>query len=129
MSVEAIKDFLGIEPMMDGVVNPDSLFPFFLQSKTLGYELSVDIGEKVFSVSAHPELPFGYNSLFEIHVEFDRLQIELEPEFYGDQKILVCRKDYPEEENFKTLMIMKWDDGELSIWPSYVRLEARGKNN
>ena len=129
MSVAAITDFLGIEPMTEGVVNPGSLFPFFLQSKTLRYELSVDIEEKVFSVSAHSELPFGYNSVFEIHVEFDRIQIELEPEFYGDQKILVCRKDYPEEENFKTLMIMKWNDGELSIWPSYVRLEARGKNN
>tara|TARA_R110002096_G_scaffold434898_1_gene658641 strand:+ start:3699 stop:4088 length:390 start_codon:yes stop_codon:yes gene_type:complete len=129
MSVTAIKDFLGIEPITEGVVNPESVFPFFLQSKSLRYELTVDIGEKVVSVSAHPELPFGYNSLFEIHVEFDRIQIELEPEFYGDQKILVCRKDYPEEKNFKTLMIMKWDDGELSIWPSYVRLKARGKNN
>ena len=42
MSVAVITDFLGIEPMTEGVVNPGSLVLFFLQSNTLRYELSID---------------------------------------------------------------------------------------
>lgn len=123
MPVDVIKEFLGVEPQLEGVVKPDKYKPFYYESKNLKYEIALDIEEKSMSISADFELPFGYRSLYEIYVEFDRIQIEKEPTPYGDRKILVCRKDYPNAENFKTLMIIKWDDNELSVWPSCHKLE------
>jgi hypothetical protein len=119
MSVDAIKDFLGIEPQLEGVVSPEIHKPFYYESEKLKYQINLDLKEKNISISADFEFPFGQNSLYEIYVEFDRIQIEKESKAYGERKILVCRKDYPNAENFKTLMIIKWDDNELSVWPSY----------
>lgn len=124
MPVDEIKEFLGVEPILEGVVNPKQFKPFHYESKKLKYEFHLNIEDKCLHVSADFEVPFGYKSLYEIAVEYDRINIETEPEFYGQQKILVCRKDYPEFTDFKTLMIMKWDDGELSVWPNYIKPNA-----
>ena len=121
MPVVVIQEFLGVPPLLDGVVSPEKHKPFHYISEKLKYDLYLDLEEKNISISAAFEEPFGYNSLYEISVEFDKVQIETEPQFYGERKILVCRKDYPNAENFKTLMIIKWDDGELSVWPSYYK--------
>ena len=121
MPVEVIQEFLGVGPLLDAVVCPEKHKPFHYSSEKLKYDLYLDLEEKSISISAAFEEPFGYNSLYEISVEFDRVQLETEPNFYGDRKILVCRKDYPNAENFKTLMIIRWDDGELSVWPSYFK--------
>ena len=43
------------------------------------------------------------------------------PCFYGDKKILVCRKDFDFEKNMKTLMIMRWPNNELLVWPNYIQ--------
>jgi len=121
MPVEVIQEFLGVSPLLDGVVSPEKHKPFHYLSEKLKYDLYLDLEEKSISISAAFEEPFGYNSLYEISVEFDKVQIETEPQFYGEKKILICRKNYPNAENFKTLMIIKWDDGELSVWPSYYK--------
>ena len=121
MSVEIIQEFLGVSPHQDGVLYPEKHKFFRYISDKLKYDIYLDLEEKSISISAAFEEPFGYNSLYEISVEFDKVQIETEPEFYGDRKILVSRKDYPNAENFKTLMIIKWNDGELSVWPSYFK--------
>lgn len=124
MPVDTIKEFLGVEPQLQGLVRPEILKDFFYESNNLKYEIFLDIEKKIFSISADFNLPFGYSSLYEIYVEFDRIKIEKEPTPYGDRKILVCRKDYPNAENFKTLMIIKWDDKELSVWPNYYIRES-----
>jgi hypothetical protein len=121
MPVNVIKEFLGVEPQLEGLVSPEKHKVFYYKSEKLKYEIWLDIEEKNINISADFEVPFGGRSLYEISVEFDRLMIETEPEFYGNRKILVCRKDYPNAENFKTLMIMKWDSNELSVWPNYYR--------
>jgi hypothetical protein len=122
MLVDAIKEFLEVEPQTEGLVYPEKHKVFYYKSEKLKYEILLDLEEKSISISADFEHPFGGRSLYEISVEFDRVLIETEPEFYGNRKILVCRKDYPKAENFKTLMIMKWDSNELSVWPNYYRL-------
>jgi hypothetical protein len=81
----------------------------------------VNIEENTFSISGDFDLPFGYDSIFEIYVEWDRICLETEPLFYGDKKILACRKDYDFEKNLKTLMIMRWPNNELSVWPNYIQ--------
>jgi hypothetical protein len=121
MSVEVIQEFLGVAPLLEGVVYPEKHKPFHYSSERLKYELFLDLEEKCISISAAFEEPFGYNSLYEISVEFDRVQLETELSFYGGRKILVCRKNYPNAENFRTLMIIRWDDEELSVWPSYFK--------
>ena len=121
MTVEVIQEFLGVEPLLDGVVSPEKHKPFHYSSDKLKYDMHLNLEEKSISISAAFEEPFGYNSLYEISVEFDKVELETEPKFYGNRKILVCRKDYPNAENFKTLMIIRWDDGELSVWPSYFK--------
>ena len=121
MPVEVIQEFLGVEPLLDGVISPEKHKPFHYSSDKLKYDMHLNLEEKSISISAAFEEPFGYNSLYEISVEFDKVELETEPKFYGDRKILVCRKDYPNAENFKTLMIIRWDDGELSVWPSYFK--------
>ena len=105
MSVEIIQEFLGVSPHQDGVLYPEKHKFFRYISDKLKYDIYLDLEEKSISISAAFEEPFGDNSLYEISVEFDKVQIETEPEFYGDRKILVSRKDYPNAENFKTLMM------------------------
>ncbi len=121
MPVEIFKEFLGITPLLDGVINPEKHKPFHYSSERLKYEIYLDLEEKSISISAAFEQPFGYNSLYEISVEFDKVLLETESKLYGERKILVCRKNFPNAENFKTLMIIKWDDGELSVWPSHFK--------
>ena len=84
------------------------------------YSLIVDTRTRTFSISGDPKHPFGFSSLFEIGVQFDRVALETEPMFYGDRKILVFRKDYESHKNFKNMMIMKWPEGELSVWPNSI---------
>jgi len=118
VSFEAIEKFLSVKPDQDGVVSPEKHICFYFKGRNLNYAIFLDLEEKLLSVGSGFTEPFGYDSIFEVVVEWDRILIETEPECYGDQEILVCRKDYPEFENYKTLMVMKWPNGELSIWPS-----------
>lgn len=119
-SIKAISEFLGCSPIDEGVVDPLNNKFFRYEGEKLIYDIWVNFEDKYISVSGDHEDPFCYKSLFEISAEFDRIQIETEPEFYKDQKILVCRKDYKNFNNFKTLMIMKWNNSELSIWPNLI---------
>ncbi len=107
-----------------GVVDPDRMKIFRFEAGRLQYEIDVDLEGNTFSISGDFTNPFAFNSLFEIYVPFDRIAIETESRFYGDQKILVCRKDYPNRPNFKTLMVIKWPDSELSVWPSQCVLNV-----
>lgn len=70
------------------------------------------------TISGDLLIPFSDKSLYEICVLFDRVSIEKETQFYGERNILVFRKDYENNKNFKSLMIVKWDNNELSVWPS-----------
>jgi len=128
MSITAITEFLGCEPIEEGVIEPDRNKSYYYKSEKLLYALHVNVEEKTFSVSGDFEQPFGFSSLFEVYVEWDSINIETEPECYGDQQILVCRKDYASSPDHKTLMIMKWPNGELSIWPSMSMCNDVKKN-
>lgn len=118
MDYKAIEEFLGVEPDQEGVVSPERHICFYYKGEKLNYAIFIDLEEKLLSIGGGFNEPFGYDSVFEVAVECDRVVIEIEPQFYGDQQILVCRKSYPEFENYKTLMVMRWPNGELSIWPS-----------
>ena len=78
MPVEIIQEFLGVSPHQDGVVYPEKHKFFRYISEKLKYDIYLDLEEKSISISAAFEEPFGYNSLYEISVEFDKVQIETE---------------------------------------------------
>lgn len=120
MAVKSIEEFLEVKHDTDGMVDPDSNKHFSYFSEKLKYEIWLNLKERSISISADFNMPFGYSSLVEVSAKFDQIKIETEDEFYGDQKILVCRKNYEDYPNFKTLMIMRWPNGELSIWPNSI---------
>lgn len=122
--IEQLSQYFNCQPIVEGVVEPDRIKIFRFEAGRLRYEVTVDLVDNVFSISGDFTNPFAFNSLYEIYVSFDRIAIETESRFYGDQKILVCRKDYPSRPNFKTLMIIKWPDSELSVWPSQCVLDV-----
>lgn len=107
MGYQAIEEFLGVKPDQDGVVHPDRHVCFYYQGPKLNYAIFLDLEERLFSIGGGFNEPFGFDSIFEVAVEWDAISIETEPQCYGDQKILVCRKSYPEFQNYKTLMVMK----------------------
>ncbi len=115
---KAITQFLGCEPETEHFDNPSRHISWYYEGANLKYELMLDRQAKTVSVSGDFMHPFSATSLYEICILYDRVAIETEPTFYGDQKILVFRKDYEGNENFKCLMIMKWGNGELSVWPN-----------
>jgi len=119
--MDSITEFLGCEPIEEGLSEPDKMQYYYYEGEKLKYEIYINLEDKYLTLGADFNFPFGGNSLFEVAVDFDRINIETEPKCYGEQKILVCRKDYPEFENFKTLMIMKWENRELSVWPNCMR--------
>ncbi len=121
MPVDIIKEFLGVEPVLEGVTDPEQHKFFRYESERLRYEIHLNLEGNNLHISADFEYPFGFKSLYEIAVEYDRINIETESEFYDNQKVLVCRKDFPDVNNFKTLMIMKWGNAELSVWPNYIK--------
>jgi len=119
LSVEdEISQFFGCEPDIERSHDLSRHISWCYESKHLKYELMLDRNAKTVSVSGDYIHPFSDRSLYEICLLYDRMAIETEPEIYRDQKILVFRKDYEGEKNFKCLMIMRWDDGELSVWPN-----------
>jgi hypothetical protein len=117
--VQAISQYFGCEPKQEGIVEPENSKAFFFEVGTLKYQIYLDLVGRMFSISGDPEFPFTGNSLYEVYVPFDRIAIETEPMFYGSQSILVCRKDFTTEPNFKTLMIVKWSDTRISVWQNY----------
>ena len=127
--IETITNFLGLEPESENIQKPSgTYYSFFYIGIKLKFGLLLDLENKILSISADFDYPFDFSSLFEINVEWDRISIEYEPQFYTNQKILVCRKDYESENNFKTLMIVKWRDGELSIWPNSPKCKDINQN-
>lgn len=115
---EAITMFLGCKPQAEHFVDPARNVSWCYEGKCLKYEVILDRKAKTVNVSGDFVHPFSATSLFEICILFDRVAIETEPLFYGDKKILVFRKDYECHKDFKCLMIMRWENGELSVWPS-----------
>lgn len=118
MDISPITEFLGIEPDQEGLVEPDKFKRWFYQGEKLVYELNIDLDEKRVAVSGDLSYPFANNSLYEVYLHFDQFALETEPQFYGEQNILVFRKNYSGKNNAKVLMIMRWPNGELSVWPS-----------
>jgi len=116
--IRRISDYLGCQPDQEVVTRPDVVKYFHFEGGGLKYELYVNLEENLIQISGDFAFPFAADSLFEITATFDRITVETEPHCYGDQKILVCRKDYPDRPNFKTLMIIKWPNSKLSVWPS-----------
>ena len=117
MSIEAITNFLGCEPNQDSVFDPERDKHWYYDGENLKYWITLDTKLKIMSISGDMTEPFSYSSLYEVAVPYDKIAIETEPEFYGDQEILMFRKNYESLKNFKTMMIMKWPNGELSVWP------------
>lgn len=123
-SIQCISRYLGCQPIDEGIVEPDKVKYFFFESGGLKYELWVSLEHNLVQISADFASSFGADSLFEVVAPFDRISVETEPNCYENQKILVFRKDYPGRSNFKTLMIIKWPNAKLSIWPSQCILDV-----
>ena len=90
MSIQSIIEFLGCEPNQEGIIEPNNLINFEYKGEKLLYQIHVNIEEKTFSISGDFNLPFGYNSVFEVYVEWDRISLETESCFYGDKKFWHC---------------------------------------
>lgn len=115
---ELITKFLDVNMSNDGYVNKERRGSWVYETPELKYEFVIDRKAKSICISADPDAPFSGMSLFEVCVLFDRISIETEPQFYGDQEILVFRKDYENDPNYKVLMVMRWESNKLSIWPN-----------
>lgn len=116
MNLSAVAEFFG-EPNQDGVVDPERYICFDHRGAKLCYELIFDMTEHSVAVSADTITPFCARSLFEIIVPCDHVQIGREPEIYGDRKQLVFGLCNQDSTFIRSLMIMMWDNGDLSIWP------------
>ncbi len=123
-NIQRISDYLGCQPNQEGVTEPDKVKYFLLESGGLKYELVLELEDKRLHISDDHPSAFGADTLFEVATPFDRITVETEPHCYEDQKILVFRKDYPDRPNFKTLMIVKWPNSKLSVWPSSCVLDV-----
>ena len=99
-------------------INPEHSINWYYNGEKLKYWIILDPVAKIFSISGDRNEPFCFNSLYEVVVPYDSIAIETESEFYGDQKILVLRKNYESCPDYKILMVMKWENGELSVWPN-----------
>ena len=115
---EAITQFLGRDPQTEHFDDPFRHISWYYEGDCLKYEIMLDRKAKTVSVSGDFIHPFSATSLYEVCILYDRIAIETEPIIYGDQKILVFRKDYEGNKDFKCLMIMKWENSELSVWPN-----------
>ncbi len=82
----------------------------------------MELADRRFSISADPVLPFGRESLYKVHVPFDRITIEPQ-ECYEGAPALICRKDFEAKPSCPTLMIVKWPDGRISVWRAYPSVE------
>jgi len=114
---DAISEYFSCEPQTEHFTDPSRYVSWYYEGERLKYELIIDKKAKTVSVSGDFVMPWSSASLYEVCVLFDRVALETEPQFYGDRKQLVFRKDYEGNESFISLMIMKWDNGELSVWP------------
>jgi len=128
MAIEIISEFLDCYPVEspsdDQIHLPEwQYLEWAYEGPKIKYKLGINTRTKTVAISADPGHPFGFSSLFEVAVQFDRVSIETEPMFYGDQKILVFRKDYKSHMNFKNMMVMRWPEGELSIWPNSIEVD------
>lgn len=127
MVIELISEFLGVE-IDDTYESNGHFFTWSYTGPKLKYQVTLDTKTKNIAVSADPEHPFGFESVVEVVVNFDNLNIETEEQFYGNKPILVARKKHPNESNFKALMLMKWPSGELSIWHQTYEAAQAGLN-
>lgn len=117
--MEIIEQFLGCK-MDEGIIDPSKHVSYTYRSNKLVYGFGVDFGERILMVSADFQEAFGYACISEVCAEFDEISIETEPEYYGDDQILTCRKNYPGRKGVVTLQVKKWGNGELSIWMARV---------
>lgn len=122
--IQRISEYLGCQPNDDGIIESGKYKKFVFEGGGLKYEVDVQLEGKLLHISGDFAFPFAGDSLFEIAAPFDRITVETEPHCYGNQEILVCRKDYPGRQNFKTLMIIKWPNSKLSVWPSQCVLDV-----
>ena len=122
--IQRISEYLGCQPNDEGVVDQDKHKQYFFEAGGLKYEIYVEMELKLLHISGDFKFPFSGDSIFEIASPFDRITVETEPSCYGSQEILVLRKDYPGRPNFKTLMIIKWPNDKLSVWPSQCILDV-----
>lgn len=104
MIEEIVSNFLNRKPD-EGSVDPNRWVSFTYKSDKLTYGISIDLVEKYIAASADFNEPFAFACISEVSAEYDQIAIETEPEYYGDDEILVCRKDYENQKNIKTLMI------------------------
>lgn len=118
MGEEAITTFLGVEPQSEHFIDPSRYASWSYESERLKYEFMIDRKASTISISGDFSYAFSATSLYELCILYDRVQLETEQQFYGDRPILVFRKNYEDINDFKCLMVMKWDNGELSVWPN-----------
>lgn len=116
--VEAISKYFGCEPDREGIRESATFELFHFDIGPLKYQIWLELRDRMLAISGDPTFPFSRESLYEVQVPFDRIAIETE-ECYGDQPILVCRKDFAAAPNLKTLMIVKCSDTRISVWQSY----------
>ena len=115
MITQIISEYLNIEPQIEGVVDPVATTFFYFNTPKLKYCIYINNEEKTFAISGDFKDPFGAESLFEVIVPWDNVEVEKEPEAYGDWEFLIFRKD-----GEKTLMLRKTESGELSVWPELI---------
>jgi hypothetical protein len=91
MEKDILSKFLGCD-IDEGLVKPDEYVSFTYKSKKLVYGFSLDLKEKIMGASADFNMPFNYACIAEVVAEYDQISIEHEPEFYGDDEILVWKR-------------------------------------
>ena len=111
--IETVSEFLSTQA--EELLEPSNFTLFTYQTEKLVYGVSINREESTVAASADFEQPFGFSCISEVVAEFDRVAIEYE-RFYGDDPILVFRKDFSHAKNVITLRLKMWPNRELSIW-------------
>ena len=111
-----LEQFFGCRP--DSGINQEGLYIFHHASKRLRYQLVVHEKEDQVSVSADSETPFGGDSLYEVYIPCDTIQLFSDP-YHAELKAMGFWYGGSNERSNLRLTIMKRPDGDLKVWPEF----------
>lgn len=103
-----------------------TLVNFKYETSFLKYEIIIDEENEQVSISADTDLPFGSESLYEIHVPCQL--IVMKPDGYGRKFHFSFYRTKKENHEDLSLTVAIREDGNLVVWP-YFAWNEFSKNN
>jgi len=117
-----LEHFFGARPE----INDDGLCAFDYAGKRLRYQLFIHEKEDQISISGDPETPFGADSLYELYLPCDTIELFADPYRAEFRAVGFWYGGSNERSNLR-LTIMKRPDGDLKVWPAFPFAESHHK--